>query len=799
MATAGAYDGGIQPKADKDPTKQIQWQIQKAIAGLWDGIIGAIEAAVNAVKEWVMGLFGFIGDIVDFINPGEIIERILQALTGMSTVEVIDLLINNPIGFLPQILFNFIKNGLLGKNSPLNAFNIFGLLQSWNLPFLSIGALTNKMPNLLVQPGFTLEDSIDQATNGWTWDPDDGRTDPGCARVDVIGSIQQILQTVPIPAAEGQKIKSHIWVKWQGLTYTGSNPIAVDLVRLDENGIEISKTTLKTIVNPAASSGGNWFQIDCPEYEIPVGNTAQILWQLRAPENATGGSIWWDDAELKKVNTSIPQNWILNLVPDLGGIRNWIQDVIDAVISGIRGIPFVGGTLAALILDLTGWREDTDDAASQAADAYIGLGVTQKIITAASTNTPLDPAVITTPQDEEVKAALEAQTQVIVSQSAYIEQVNTKAISELNAGVRVLDPVETVHVGELDPAKWQEYTLEGLPDDAWLESSDGANISMGWTGSGNNTKAYRWIGEGAHTLTNRQKVTATIAKGLKYPFTDGRRPHHAVYCRWSDDGTKWVRAYVTNANALIVDYRNGAASGVLLNTGQDWKANPPAGSSLSIEPGFGTNDRIFRVFFGNTPVALVEDTGLVTDITPKGHGIGMRVASGFGPGAFTQYTAVDNAPAPVPGTHLHVARLLTSQSTINEGADINVFSASPVKQNNIDWNGTVATIKQSDTYTIVVRIKHQSFISNSNQDACIIGIKVDGVVQPLGPSLANGIGGLVGQTPYIMRINALYATFTLPLNAGQVVQPFLYSNNNTSFPCVGDADGILSYMMITRT
>jgi hypothetical protein len=114
-------------------------------------------------------------------------------------------------------------------------------------------------------------------------------------------------------------------------------------------------------------------------------------------------------------------------------------------------------------------------------------------------------------------------------------------------------------------------------------------------------------------------------------------------------------------------------------------------------------------------------------------------------------------------------------------------------------NGTYATIKTSDTYTITLRIKHSSYISNSNQDACVLAIKVDGVLQPLGPSLANGIGGLVGQYPYIMRINALHATFTLPLNAGQQIQPYLYSNNNTSFPCVGDTDGILSYMTITRT
>jgi hypothetical protein len=838
-----------EPAVHNAPGKGTQWEgmSQNQIAQLRGQLV---ESIVSTITQALTGLFlpGPLGTAFEQLkdwadNIGEAITESLTSLfgriedaTGVDLSVLLDLLapldMSSPGAFfaslmdkilaIPLALGNIVQgvlNGILtiperlgelvaklrdfflGPNSPLNAFNIFGLLQSWNLPFLPISSLTNKMPNLLVSPGFSTQDSIgpSEQANGWEWDPDDGRTDPGCARVDAIGNLQQILQSITVPVADGQKVNPHVYVKWQGLVYTGTDPILLDLVRFDAEGFEIGKTTLESLTTPAASSGGDWLKIDGGEYTVPDDGTTQLVIQFRCRENCSAGSIWWDDAELKKTNTAIPQNWVLNLVPDLGGIRDWIQDVIDAIISAIRGIPFVGGTIAHILLELTGWREDTDDAAATASDAYIGLGVTQKIITAASTNTELDPSVITTPADEEVKAALEAQTQVIVAQSAYIEQVNTKAVAELNAGVRVLDPVETTYVGELDPLLWQEFTLEGSPGDAWMESADGSNITMGWTGSPSSTKMYRWIGDGVHTLTNRQKVTATIAQGLKYPFLDGRRPHHAVYCRVSDDGTKWVRAYVTNKNSLIVDYRNGGATGTLYNSGEDWRNNPPAGSALSLEAGFGTNDRMFRVLFGNIPVALVEDTGSATDITQLGHGVGMRTASGFGPGAYTQYTAIDNAPAPVPGTHLHVARLTTDSSTIAEDSNITVFSSTALKQNGIDWNGTYATIKTSDTYTITLRIKHSSYISNSNQDACVLAIKVDGVLQPLGPSLANGIGGLVGQYPYIMRINALHATFTLPLNAGQQIQPYLYSNNNTSFPCVGDTDGILSYMTITRT
>lgn len=781
----------------KDWADNIGEMVNEALSSLF----ARIEAATGVDLGVLLEIFAPL----DMSSPGaffqSLIEHILAIPAAIVSIagDVLEGILEIPahLGTLLAKLRDF----FLGANSPLNARNIFGLLQSWNLPFLPISSLTNKQPNLFVAPAFTDTDSISPAEqmNGWSHDPTDGRTAPGCARVDILPGLEQILQSVPIPVAEDQEVKVHVYAKWAALTYTGTNPITVDLVRFNESGVEVGKTTLASISTPSPSSGPEWFKIDCPKYTIPDDTTTQIVLQFRARDTTTGGHIKWDDAEIKKVNNNIPQNWILNLVPDLGGIRGWIQDFIDAIISAIRGIPFVGGTLANLITDITGWQEDTDDAAALASDAYIGLDVTQKIITAAATNTPLDPGVITNPQDDAVKAALTAQAQVIVAQGAFIEQVNSKAVAEVNAGVRVLDPVETTHVGELDPLLWQEFTLEGTPSDAWMESADGSTITMGWTGSPSVTKAYRWIGDGAHTLTNRQKVTALIAQGLKYPFLDGRRPHHAVYCRWSDDGTKWVRAYVTNKNSLIVDYRNGGATGVLYNSGEDWKNNPPAGSSLSIEAGFGTNDRMFRVLFGNTPVALVEDTGAATDITQLGHGIGMRVASGYGPGAFAQYTAVDNAPAPVPGTHLHVARLTTGSSSIGEGAYINVFSSTALKQNGIDWAGNVATIKTSDTYTITLRIKHSTFISNSNDSACILAIEIDGVLQPLGPSLANGIGGMVGSTPYIMRINALHASWTLPINAGQTVRPVLYSNNGASFPCVGDTDGILSYMTITRT
>lgn len=761
---------------------------------LWDGLVhffsvitGPIETALTPVlvllSNWTTGFIDSLGHIIG------VATNMISSFFG-GTLHFDDFIDGdfNILTAIPAMIRHLINNGILGINSILSAFN---------LPFLPFSHIGKKSVNLLVESGFSSDDAISGGSS-WVRDASIGRTAPGAARTTANG-FERMLQSVAIPVGEDQKVRASVWVRWVGLAYTGTNPITLDLIRYQDSA-ELGRTTLATIASPALNQP-SWLQYSGEDYSIPNDGTNFVKLQLRVRNTATAGQVWFDDADMRKESDGIPQSWVNGLLDSLGGLGDFIQNVIDGIISAIRGIPFVGGNIANLITWVTGWKTATDDVEEIANDTYIGLDNTQKIMVAAATGSALAPEVIPTAQDMQVMEALESQTQALIATNAQLEKLTTQVTGTVTAGVTVVDPVETVSVGELDPAVWQEFTLEGNPEDGYLESSDGENISMVTPGGNTSTKMYRRIGEGEHTLTNRQRVTVSISRALVYPgFGDLRRPNFAVYCRVSDDGTKWVRAYYNNANALVVDYRNGAMSGQLFNSGEDWTyRSPGAGSSLSIEAGFGTDDRIYRILRGGQPIKIVEDTGLVTDITQRGHGIGMRMQSGYGTAQYNQYTAVDNTPAPVPGTYLHVARLTTASQTIGEGTDIAVYSASPVKQNGIDWNGLEATIKTSDTYTIVVRIKHSSFISNSNQDACVLGIKVDGVLQPLGPSLANGIGGLVGNKPYIMRINALHASFTLPLNAGQKVKPFLYSNNNTSFPCVGDLEGILSYMQITRT
>lgn len=706
-------------------------------------------------------------------------------------------------------LLNKLREFFLGPNSPLNAFNIFGLLQSWNLPFLPISSLTNKMPNLLVAPGFTAADSIGETenANGWFWDDNDGRTDPGCARVDALAGLSQILQSVPIPVADGQKVKAHVWVKWQSLVYTGTSPITLDLVRFDAGGFEVGKTTLASIVSPAASSGGDWLKIDGGEYTIPDDTTEQVVIQFRCRETVSAGSIWWDDAELKKTNQTIPQNWILNLVPDLGGIRDWIQDVIDGIISAIRGIPFVGGTIAHIILELTGWREDTDDAAAQASDAYIGLGVTQKIIVATTTGTPLDPSVITTPADDDVSEALTTQTTQIVQQAAQIAllEANFEGVSQ-NGGISSGDLFEYVNSTGVDPALWESTFLQGTGAAGFtINVADGHNAGMTPANSTSVVdELLRYIGSDNETETNFQKVGVIIAEQMrKGEF--GRRSALLIYMRMSADKQNWVRWKWASGGEISLEYRVGGGAITQLGATSTGNGRPPAAAAVYGVAGAGTNDRVFSILLGSRGVYSIIDTGLVTALGPKGFGWGQFCDRGYSVGKVTQFNANDNAPTAIPGTYLKVARFASAAVAVPVDTTVNVFDT-VIAQSGIGWASGVATALTPGIYGFKVRIRSDIPFPRTTGSATVTCVVSNGGVESFltGPPVAAEIAGISenGGTGVITSvvqsaINSVWGEFDVPMLAGDTVR-FTVNDSGFGFNVIGTAEGGRTYITAVK-
>lgn len=372
-------------------------------------------AAFGGTVDWINGEFGALFDsvfsaLVAFFTviTGPIVSALTPILTIISgwtepftntLIYIIDVVTNmirgitggldftdltnenyNPITWLVHIVGNLINNGVLGIQSALSAFNIFGILPQFSLPNIDIshlifgGSSTSIGPNLLVEPGFDDADSINIGT-GWIRDATVGHTTVGSAKATGGGVVRE-LESIPIPVVEGQVVKTGAWLKWSGIAYTGTNPITLNVNRYSGTTY-MGTTVVATSTSPATNQVAwlNWLA----DYTTPAG-CDQIKFSFKVAPTVTAGQIWFDDASLQKVIAGLPQHWIFDLIPDLSDVRNFINDVIDTVITVVSGIPFVGGTLANLLSWLTDWFDDTTYTAAQAGDALMIATTVEPIV-----------------------------------------------------------------------------------------------------------------------------------------------------------------------------------------------------------------------------------------------------------------------------------------------------------------------------------------------------------------------------------------------------------------------------------
>lgn len=79
--------------------------------------------------------------------------------------------------------------------------------------------------------------------------------------------------------------------------------------------------------------------------------------------NLTSGG-FFDAAKLQNITGTISQSLVTGLTSSLNALNTFIQNVVDAIIGAIRGIPFVGGAIADLVADVTGLKNTANDALS---------------------------------------------------------------------------------------------------------------------------------------------------------------------------------------------------------------------------------------------------------------------------------------------------------------------------------------------------------------------------------------------------------------------------------------------------
>jgi len=369
--------------------------LMQGLNEIFSPIIGPVNNVLSQIfgiiSGWTTGFVELLGDAVD------VITNILRMVTGGLDYTQFNNSNFNPITVIATMIGHLIQNGILGIASALNADNIFGILRSWNIPFLPLAHLTNTAgPNLLVEPGFDDSDSI-QLGVGWTWDNTQGHTSNGCAKATA-GGFKREMVSIQVQCAEGDKFSVGGWLKWASIVYTGT-PISVKVNKysLSATGVPtfISADDILVPVAPATNQP-TWLNLT-GTYTVPAGVDA-IRLSMQVSAATSAGNIWFDDFELKKQGTTVPQSWIANLVDDLtslvnnlgtltwnllnntgavlgeisqglitgldtalNGLNSFIQNVIEGVIQAIKGVPFVGAGMADMTATLTGYKKDVKD------------------------------------------------------------------------------------------------------------------------------------------------------------------------------------------------------------------------------------------------------------------------------------------------------------------------------------------------------------------------------------------------------------------------------------------------------
>lgn len=390
---ARAYDGGYRPVLTHDPTQQLSFDNPYGLKDLADQARDAIENLLKLV-------WGTLAEALEL--PGKALQDIVAFLNSI----------------VPDLsgLLDALRGNYAGTDRVLQAIQAvargFQNLLPTSIP---IGLLDRSTPNLLLNGGFNGAESMIPG-EGWSWDEAIGRTTPGSARFDATGQ-RGVQLSNPVLAEAGQKLEAEAWVRWTGVAAAASFGV---MWRWYAGNTLVSEKPVKLLTQQ--NPGGGWTKLSATA-AVPESADSVCL-ALVVEDSTTTGSVWFDDAAVRKPSTSLPQQFVEGLDEALAEARRFIDaiikvfqgntkpledllgeaiegikadfeellsalrgqydgddavlkaiqtlfaplralpqlvaDLIDGIISVIRGVPLVGGSLANLLDELTKWRKDTN-------------------------------------------------------------------------------------------------------------------------------------------------------------------------------------------------------------------------------------------------------------------------------------------------------------------------------------------------------------------------------------------------------------------------------------------------------
>lgn len=454
--------------------------------------------------------------------------------------------------------------GIVGPNQ--SVVSMYANLLGFRLPFgqvpqsilgqVPVSHIGSDTPNLLTNGGFDTEASVVDDTGFWVWDGDAGHVTTGSVKTTADGALHELLSNL-IPVSKDQTLSVACWASWNGLAGSGF-PIRLDIEAY--KGTSLVDTITADMQDTAEATSG-WIQM-AGEWDIPDDDSVDnVCVRIAVTEDATAGDIWFDDIEATKTksvihDTTTGGNVVISSFPVL----------LDNLYNGMTGLAGTGAS------------------------------------------------------HNEVYAAVESQTGIIVSNAAALSQIR----GMLSPGVAAADDFERDPAASLG-ANWAVgYTISGttgVGEGYW--SGDGHNAA--WTKVGTNTcyGLARWTGPNQHSNTDYQAVEVVLSS----PPTGGFLAQPAaneVIGRMSDDGLYLIRFHVDAAGwCAIQRVVNGTETILAQRSGV---AVPQAGSTIALRCGAPGAPRYFQGLISGVPILEV------TEGSPtSGFGVGYR---GWGMGGF---------------------------------------------------------------------------------------------------------------------------------------------------------------------
>lgn len=229
------------------------------------------------------------------------------------------------------------KDELAAGATPVSGTAVTGTVQTNAVSVAPATSVAVADTNLLIVQNFN--DAGTVAEHGqWTWSGDDGHITAGCAKWEFNGGGQDDLVSNEVTVVASERIQVTVWVKWSGLTYTGSTPVVLGVEKYRksrdaETGgvtyLDVGGTDVAALTSPAAD--GDWKELS-GTYTVPTSGVDQIRARLRVKAAVSAGAVLWDEIELKK----------LDLIPD--SAVPGLQTSNDSVVNNLQGSPGTGYT-----------------------------------------------------------------------------------------------------------------------------------------------------------------------------------------------------------------------------------------------------------------------------------------------------------------------------------------------------------------------------------------------------------------------------------------------------------------------